>query len=386
MCGAAGLLALPAVAASPSAVPSNFVGVTVDGPVYPDTASGVDVAQQFARMEQSGVESVRVVFDWAHAQPYASWSKVPRAARSRYTNVGGVPTDFSEMDEIVGLASGYGMTVLPTVIYAPGWDVAKRTRSTFGRPKRDQPYAKFLTALVARYGPRGSLWKAYFHKLPIRAWQIWNEPNIHLFWPTQPFARTYVALLKSAHAAIKKADPGAKVVLAGMPNYSWKDLQHIYGVAGARAAFDEVAIHPYTAKPAGVITILRKVRQVMNQNGDAAKPLIADEISWTSSQGYTIHNVGLDIATTEQGQARNIAALLPMLARDRTSLRLAGFYYYTWASDEIQNGLVFAYAGLLKYQDGTLSDKPAFGAFEHAALAMEHCKRVGSLAGSCAQR
>ena len=81
-------------------------------------------------------------------------------------------------------------------------------------------------------------------------WQIWNEPNTST-WPIQPFAKTYVALVRAARTAISRVDPGAKVVLAGMPNYSWHDLETIYRVRGARRLFDVVAIHPYTAQPAG---------------------------------------------------------------------------------------------------------------------------------------
>ena len=66
-----------------SAVPAGFVGVDVDGPLYPDTASrGQTSPRSSPMMERSGIESVRVVFSWATAQPYARWSQVPRA-RSR---------------------------------------------------------------------------------------------------------------------------------------------------------------------------------------------------------------------------------------------------------------------------------------------------------------
>ncbi len=382
-----GSLAVPAFAAAPAPapVPNGFVGVVVDGPMYPDTAAGVNLQQQFALMEKAGVESVRVVFNWAYAQPYAGWSEVPAADLDDYTDVDGIPTDFSQIDEIVGLAARYGLTVLPTVIYAPAWDVigARATPFSFGRPAQDAPYARFLTALVDRYGPSGSFWNGYAQRVPIRQWQIWNEPNIGAYWPTQPFARTYVTLLKTAAAAIRHADRGAKVVLAGIPDYSWKALETIYRIQGARAAFDVVAVHPYTAKPAGVITILRYVRAVMDRNGDARKPMIADEISWPSSIGEPVDNIGFDIGTTEKGQAAKIAAVVPMLADDRRSLNLAGFYYYTWASQPGASGLLFDYAGLLSFTDGVFTEKPAFSAFEQAALAIEHCRRKGQLAPEC---
>jgi hypothetical protein len=369
----AGLLVLPALAAAPTAVPTRFVGVNVDGPMYPDAAAGVNLFAQFALMQAAGVKSVRVVFDWSFAQPYGRWADVPAADRGLYTTAGGVPTNFAQIDAIVGLAARYGLTVLPVVIYAPPWDVAPHDDTTFGQPARTAPYAAFLTDLIARYGPHGSFWTGRSGpRVPIRQWQIWNEPDIAGYWPTQPFADTYVALLQAAHAAIKRADPGAQVVLGGLVNSSWKDLASIYRVAGARASFDVVAVHPYTAEPGNVIKILQLVRQVMNANGDRATPVIADEISWTSAQGQTTGpGIGLDINTTEQGQASDLATLLPMLASDRAALGLAAFYYYTWAGAEVHGGPTFGYAGLLRFAGDTLTEKPAFSAFKAAALAME---------------
>ncbi len=384
-------LAAPVAFASPPAVPNGFVGVNLDGPMYPDTAAGIDLAGQLSVMEAAGVGSVRVVFDWSVAQPYASFSDptftaLPAAEQSQYEDVGGVPTDFAQIDEIVGLAAQRGMTVLPTVLYAPKWDIVGQSLESIGRPASDGPYAAFLTALVDRYGPHGSFWQGRAGpREPIHEWQIWNEPDISYFWPLQPFADTYVALLIAADKAIKRADPSAKVVLAGEPNDSWAELETVYAVKGARSAFDIVGVHPYTSTPAGVVTILRYVREVMDAHGDAAKPIIADELGWPSSKGLASSGASAGLLTTEAGQAANVAAVLPLLARARVSLNLAGFDYYTWAGVETRNGYAFFFSGLLRYVAGALIRKPAFAAFRQAALAIEHCRRKGSLASVCAQ-
>ncbi len=372
-CVLAGVLALPALAAPPGSVPSRFVGVNVDGPMYPATASGVSLAKQMALMSRTGVRSIRVAFDWAYAQPYAAWSDVPSADRGRYRMVGGIPTDFAQMDRIVGLAAAHELAILPVVLYAPPWDVDFDGAQSYGQPARDAPYAAFLTDLVDRYGPHGSFWrKRSGAHLPIRQWQIWNEPDITGYWPTQPFAPSYVALLAAAHAAIKQADPGAEVVLGGLVNFSWLELKSIYAVPGARGDFDVVAVHPYTGQPANVIKILQLVRQVMDANGDSATPILADEVSWTSAGGLSdVVGSRFDISTTPQGQAADIAALLPMLAADRHALGLAGFYYYTWAGNETPSAGTFGYSGLLKYAGGRLTEKPAFAAFAGAVDAME---------------
>jgi polysaccharide biosynthesis protein PslG len=355
----------------------------IDEPVWPDAF--VDLGQQLGVMVASGVETVRVVFDWSTAQPYKSWSAVPPDKRSQFVNVGGIPTNFGAIDQLVGLASQRGLTVLPTILGAPSWDGHTYKDGLVALPRSDRPFAAFVSALVRRYGPRGSFWSIYPYaqKSPIQMWQVWNEPNIPAFWPQQPYYARYIALLRAAHAAIKSADPTAKVVLAGLPNYSWIELARLYGYRGFRSLFDVVAVHPYTKTPQGVLTILSYVRSVMNQNGDGSKPLIADEISWPSSQGQTVHNLGYDFATTAAGQARNLGVVLPMLVKQRQRLGLAGFYYYDWAGLQRPNALAFDFSGLFYLNDGGFEAKPAYAVFKRDALAMEGCRAKGVQAYVC---
>jgi hypothetical protein len=352
-------------------VPKGFVGMVVDEPVWPDP--WIDLQHQVDVMALSGVQSLRVVFNWSWAQPYQRWSQVPSDQRSQYVNVGGVPTDFSKFDQIVAAASHDGQQLLPVVLDAPAWDGEHKPNTVLNIPKSAGPYAAFVKALVRRYGPGGSFWQTYTggRVVPIRQWQLWNEPNIYAFWPDRPFEARYVALLIAASKAIKSADPGAKVVLAGMPNYSWIDLARLYKVKGARSAFDVVAVHPYTKDPKGVLTILGYVRQVMNQNGDQRKPIIADEISWPSSVGKTNHDTGYDFATTESGQAANIKQVIPMLVANRKRLNLLGFYYYDWAGLERQDELAFDFSGLFRLQDGQFVAKPAYKAFTDSVAPIE---------------
>ncbi len=364
-------------------VPQGFVGADVDGPLYPVTASGVDLPSQLDAMVASGVQNIRVVFDWSWAQPYQRSSQVPAAQKSQFTNVGGIPTRFAQIDQIVGLAAQRGLTVLPTVIFAPNWDATSHPKDAISIPQRSGPYGTFVGALVRRYGPKGSFWASHRPKVAVRMWEIWNEPNIFRFWFKQPFQSAYVALLRAAHNAIKRVDPGAKVVLAGMPNFSWTQLARIYKIKGARALFDVVAAHPYTKNPPGVITILQKVRAVMNANGDTHKPLLADEISWPSSQGQTVHNTGFDFVTTQAGQASKLAKVLPLLGKNRVKLGLMGFDYYTWAGIEDQNGLAFDFSGLERFSSGQFFAKPALGVFRHGALGLEGCRQKGSRATIC---
>ena len=367
----------------PVRVPQGFVGVNADGPLFNGTP-GVNLDQQLKLMVASGVQRLRVAFSWAAAQPYAAAAAVPAADRNRFTEVKGVPTDFATTDAIVAAAARRRLSILPTVLYAPSWDARVNTnpRGGIAQPRSDGAYAAYLTALIGRYGPRGSFWaqNPSLPRMPIREWQIWNEPDVGSFW-NAPFARTYVALLRAAHAAIKRADPGAKVVLAALTGYAWSGLRQIYRVRGARRLFDVVSVDAYTKQPANVIRFLHIMRRVMDQHGDRAKPLLATELSWPSSvhQGQ----VHYDFDTTVARQAHNLAALLPLLARNRTVLGLAGFDWYTWIGAETRGASDFNFSGLLKVHDGVVTRKPALAAFRRGALAMEGCRSKGVVATRC---
>ena len=351
---------------APAATPFGFVGMNLDGPLL---LPGVNLTPVFDRMEASGVQSVRTTFSWAAAQPVA-----------------GGPFDFRQSDRIVSLTAARGMTVLPIVMYCPPWAaVTPRAPGALDVPNDPAPYAAYATALVHRYGPYGSFWATHraLPRLPIERWQIWNEPSFDYYWP-QPFAPTYVPLLAAAHASIKAADPFAQVVLPGFPDLGWQFLATIYEQGGGVGHdFEVVAAHPYTRQPANVIRFLSLMRAVMRRNGDGAKPMMITETGWNSSVGHHPSD-NFCCQTTEAGQAADVSALLPLLARHRRAQRLLAFYFYTWASAEQDGTFSFNFAGLFDDASGRLAAKPVYSAFMAAALGLERCRRAAPLAGHCA--
>jgi hypothetical protein len=362
-------------------VRGEVVGVTFSGPVL---SGAVDLRRQLDAAVANGVESLRVELNWSGLQPYPNESAVPAGARPQFQDAGGVPTRFSVLDALVGDAAARGLSLLPVVEYTPRWD-ALRPGDPASPPRSASPYAAFLTALIARYGPAGSFWAAHpsLPRVPIRMWQIWNEPHFASYWSVRPFAPSYVKLLAAAHAAIKAADPAAKVVLAGLAEFSWQYLAQIYSIPAAKQLFDVVAIHPYTAQPPGVITILQRVRAVMDSNGDGGKPILATEVTWPSSEGKAPPQFG--VSTTEGQQAARLNQVMPLLAANRAKLGLMGFYWYTWMGDETHRAApdAFDFAGLQKYVAGTVGAKPALAVFKRWALSIEGCRRKVS-AESCA--
>jgi polysaccharide biosynthesis protein PslG len=362
-------------------VPQGFVGVDIVSPPL-GTLDQAALAHQFDLMVANGVETVRMPFNWAAAQPYRNWSDVPADQLGEFVDGNGVPTNFAATDEVVQLAAQRGITVLPTVLYAPDWDRGQNSQGPIAPPARPGPYASFLTALIQRYGPSGSFWSDHTPRVPIRTWQIWNEENLTYNWP-QPFAKSYAALLKASHRAIKRADSHATVVLGALTNVAWQALGQLNQIRGAKRNYDAISVNGFTKTPDNVIAYLQFMRRAAGKQGVGSKPLLATELSWPSAKGKSPQNY--DWNTTEAGQARKISALLPLLAAHRKNLNLIGFYYYTWMGQEARGEPAFDFAGLLRLEsDGRIVAKPALTAFRKGALALEGCRRKKRVATRCA--
>jgi hypothetical protein len=339
--------AAPVPATSSAAVPRGFFGVMADGPL---TAGRVNLPREQRVMRRTGVGSVRVAVQWARLQPRA-----------------GAAPDLRPLDRFVRGAARAGLDVLPVVLQTPAWAAADPSNGA-SPPRNPATYGRFLAALVARYGPSGSVWRGRGAppRRPIRRWQVWNEPDIARYWSSrEPWPRGYVRLLRAARRALRRADPGAQVVLAGLTNRSWIDLRAVYA-AGGRRFFDVAAAHPFSARVSNVVKIVGLVRREMTRAGDARKPLLVTELSWTSGRGRATLTYGWE--TTESGQAARVRSALTSLAAARGRYRIAGLYWYTWLSPAIGARDSFAYSGLRRLNArGRPVSKPALGAFRAVA-------------------
>lgn len=352
-------------------VPPGFVGA--NGGALLGRAD-VDLDAEFAVMAASGVESVRTGFFWSDLQPYRTASDVPAPARQRFVPAGGVPTDFTFTDRVVAAAAAHGLKVLPVVVTAPAWARRDRSRSD-SAPAGAANYARFAGALAARYGPGGSFWRARpeLPRVPIRAWQIWNEPDHDYYWHEQPFQRDYVALLRAARTAIRRADPGATIVLAGFAGRSWDLIAQVYR-AGGRGQFDVAAIHPYTLKVSNVVTTLRLVRAALAGARDPRRPVWITEMSWPAAKGKVDNPYGFE--TTAAGMAANLRTAYPLLARRRGAFRLQRVYWESWLTEYRNRHLSWDWAGLRKFGPGRSLSTPAFFAFRSVARTLEGCAKT----------
>jgi polysaccharide biosynthesis protein PslG len=242
--------------------------------------------------------------------------------------------DFSRTDAYVADAARHGLQVLPVILMAPGFRStasARNPKPGFYPPRNPDDLGAFAAVLAKRYGPNGDFWAQHpdVPKVPIRSWQIWNEPNLPVYWADGPSPSGYTAMLKAAATAIRGVDPSADIVSAGLP-YS-KDrrtlsperfLRGMYA-AGAKGSFTTLAVHPYSDTVSRMVVALNRMRRVLNAAGDTSVPIWVTEVGWASGGPPSVFTV------TPRRQAQLLSSTVRTLSRKRNSTGIKGLVVHT---------------------------------------------------------
>jgi Beta-galactosidase len=372
-------LAGPAQAAK-RRVPFGLFGTVFD-PSQAAAVSDSTLDGQMALMARSGVESVRIAFGWNAIEPEQnvySWAAT---------------------DRLVLAAANHGVEVLPDINYTPQWASDHPTSPISSRyqPRSAQTFADFMTQVVKRYGPSGSLWSRSpgARRFAVREWQIWNEEAFNVFWASTPWQKTYTRLLKAGYVAIHRADRGAKVVagsFAAITNYNqWQQVSDFYK-AGAKHYFDIISVHPFTIDPHSVsntvkrmLTIVSNVRAVMRRNGDSRKPIILTEMSWPAAIPTVPPARRLGLETTARGEQQRLAAAYQYLGDHYKQTGVTQAYWFEWATSfdpgDPKSDVSFQFAGLNGFANGVFSARPVLTTYANVAAHFEGCRKSSS--GNC---
>jgi GH35 family endo-1,4-beta-xylanase len=235
--------------------------------------------RSFEVLRAAGVGWVRQQF---------AWKEIERDAKGDFLDRKWNRSAWDSYDEIVELARTHDVQIIARVDTSPAWS---RPGADWDRtpPERDEDLGDFLFALASRYRGR------------IRAYQVWNEPNLAVEWGQKaPDPAAYARLLRVAYARIKQADPDAIVLTAAMaPTIEESDralnellyLQQLYD-AGAAGSFDVLAVQAYGLRSGpddrrlsdGDVNLSRTtlVRELMVRNGDGGHPIWATEMGWNA--------------------------------------------------------------------------------------------------------
>jgi len=311
-CAALAVAASPAAAKAPKPPPATFFGV--DAWTTPSP-------HEFSRMAKGRIGVYRFLLNWSFAE---------RCAGCR---------DWSASDKDVANAARAHVRALPFVWGSPSF-LEREPRLPPLSPSGLNDYSAFMADVVKRYGTQGSFWNAHpeIPREPLAGIQVWNEPSHPYFWSSNPRASDYVRLLKAASKATRAADPGTKVVVAGIPNVGGKRLvdyvTELYRVAGFRKAFDVMALHPYAITAQAIFDTMARVRSIMTSHRDGGKQTWITETGWASTKMKYF----APFAGSPKGQANVLTQLYRGLISRRKSQKIGAVMWFSWRDRRLAKG------------------------------------------------
>jgi hypothetical protein len=279
--------------------------------------------------------------------------------------------DWSSYDPLVRDAAAARITVLPTLFKTPPWLGTKPAELPTRTAKQRAEWSRFVAEAGDRYGPNGIFWtlNPVLPYMPVRDWQLWNEPNLNGFVSGRADPRRYAQLIKITDAALGSADPGIRLGLGGLfrrplagtgiPMSTF--LDKLYRVRGIKRHFDAVSVHPYAKSPADVLQVLERARRSMTENKDRKTQLWVTELGWTTGGGGFSKS---PYKATPKGQARKLSASFHLMLKHRRELRLTRAVWHTWRDLDVAPNLWTQYMGLFT---ADFSPKPAWYAYARVA-------------------
>jgi hypothetical protein len=308
-------------------------------------------AAQFSAMRSIGITSVRVDANWRLVQ-----------------YLGPSDFDWRVLDQEVRSIRSAGMSVDLIIDGCPSWAAIPIAKNDmFAQPKSSSEFATYAAEVVTRYRSMG-----------VKYFEVWNEPNINEFWRPRPNPAAYTADLVAAYASIKKVDPAAVVISAGLApasdngvNYTPLTFVSDMYQDGVKGSFDYLGIHPYSypalpdaASPGSAWYSMDEsspsIRSIMIANGDSSKKI------WITEFGApTTGRPGVSPAAQSETLTQALAYV------DKTNW-VGAFYMYSWR-DTTATPTASSSFGLETF-DGT--PKPSFyavsAALLHAANLADH--------------
>jgi len=232
-----------------------------------------DEAAALAALRGIGATVARTDTFWATAEPEPP--------------VNGVHTyDWTYDDEVATALSQAGLRWQPIVDYATWWAGNDSSLQRPGvAPTHIGDYAAYAQAFAKRYGQGGTFWATHprVPQLPVRVFEIWNEPDLPMFWEPSPDLAEYAQMYLYARAAIHTVDPSATVIIGGLVEASTSLPALVAAEPSLRGNVDGVAIHPYRDTASQTMTAIAYDLVLDATTVDA--PVYINEYGWNGTPG-----------------------------------------------------------------------------------------------------
>jgi hypothetical protein len=150
--------------------------------------------------------------------------------------------------------------------YAPGFAA---------EPRDLEDWRTYVRTVARRYKGR------------IHAYEIWNEPNLKLFWTGT--VDQMIALTAEASRIIRSIDPQALIVSPSATQDRGIPWLTEFLSKGGGTLVDVIGYHLYVAPqpPEATIALVSQVKQAMLAAGIANKPIWNTEAGWFSTQAVS---------------------------------------------------------------------------------------------------
>jgi polysaccharide biosynthesis protein PslG len=265
--------------------------------------------------------------------------------------VGATAFDFARYDRLVDLIKKEGLHILAVLQYNK--DTGDALNPLWNRPPDSfDDFAQYVGATVAHFKNR------------IRHWEIWNEPNLPIYWAgPKDGLRLYSSLLKKSYAAAKHADPECVVLNGGLTEPIIHDVENLYR-NGAKDFFDILNIHSFINPHSPAVEtefdhIIHGISTIMEKHGDMGKkiwitemgcpgvPADKEDLTWFAGK-----------ALNEQQQAAWVEQQTGLVLKHKNIERVF-WAFYRDTLNEFNDAV--DYFGLVRFD---LTPKPAYDAMQ----------------------
>jgi hypothetical protein len=346
----------PAPTPAPPSPTGEQFGANVNWLFVANQYTPAQVNTALAALSRSGATVARMDAPWELSEPTA-----PRNGVHRY--------DWTFDDNVATLLAAHGLTWLPIIDYSAPWDQSVPGQD-HSPPASVPDFAAYAGAFAQRYGPGGTFWTAHptLTPRPVRAIELWNEPDLYAFWYPHPDAARYAELYAAGRAAIKAVAPTVLVLIGGLTRPVPFLLALLAAAPQLRGQLDGVAVHPYASTPLGMIAVVRRTRATLTMLGLAGVPIYVTEFGWAIAPPGGPHY--LPDSLRPQYIATTLAAL------GHTNCGVAAAVLYTWATPGKYPTDAQQWFGVDPPGSGSSADVAAFGEGIRSALAPSQALNV----------